>query len=206
MASSQMETLGTINPEQLLSVIKAFIEPRTPSIPIPPPQRVERLVRLALDRLLGPSPDPWLTAEKYAGPSPLPWTSPGDRVALNPQPLPPRYLFLTALAQEVINSAELMLEVTSAASEDSERGIIVVGGFIETFIDDTCGNGFRLIWRGPGPRPNWFPEQLTGIDLLVMGRQFAQCAPNQFNSGMREVMSRAATKLAEVGRSRLQSQ
>jgi hypothetical protein len=128
MASFQAEPVHGIHSEQLLSVINAFIEPLTPSIPIPPPQRLERLVRLALDRMPGPSPDPWLTAERHAGPSLLSWTSPGDRIALNPQPLPPRYLFLTALAQEVINNAEFMQEITGATLEGSERGIIVIAG------------------------------------------------------------------------------
>jgi hypothetical protein len=92
MASYQAESSFTTSPEALLNVIEAFIEPRTPSIPIPPPQRLERAVRGALGRVFGPSPDPWLTALRLVGPSPLPWTSPGDRVALNPQPLPPRVI------------------------------------------------------------------------------------------------------------------
>ncbi len=204
MATYQAEPSFTASPEQLLKVIRALIEPRTPSVPIPPPQRIERVVRLALRQLFGPSPEPWLTAQRYADFSILP--SPGERVALNPQPLPPRYQFLAALAQELVNSAELMLEINAAASEGDERGIIIIGGYVESIVDDTCGNGFRLIWRGPGPRPTWFPEQLSGIDLLVMGLQFAQSAHNQFNAGLSEVMSRAATKLARVGTSRLQDQ
>jgi hypothetical protein len=204
MATYQAEPSFSASPEQLLNVVKAFIEPLTPSIPIPPPQRIERVVRLALGRVFGPSPDPWLTAQRYADFSVLP--SPVERVALNPQPLPPRYQFLTALAQEVVNSAELMLEINAGASEGDERGIIVIGGNVEGFVDDTCGNGFRLIWRGPGPRPTWFPEQLAGVDLLVIGLQFAQSAHNQFNAGMSEVMTRAAAKLARVGASRLRDQ
>jgi hypothetical protein len=203
MATYRAEPAFSVGPEQLLNVIKEFIEPRTPSIPIPPPQRMERVVRLALDRVFGPSPDPWLTAQRYADFSTL--RSPGDRAALNPQPLPPRYHFLTALAQEVIDIAELMVEINGAPSE-SERGMIAAGGYVESIVDDTCGNGFRLIWRGPGPRPSWFPEQLSGVDLLVMGRQFSESAHNQFNAGLSEVMSRAAEKLARIGASRLRDQ
>lgn len=202
MATYQAQPSSAASPEQLLNVIKAFIEPLTPSIPIPPPQRIERVVRLALGRIFGPSPDPWLTAQRSAEFS----TAPGDRVALNPQPLPPRYLFMTALAQEIINTAEVMLEINAAKSEGDERGIIVIGGYLESTVDDTCGNGFRLIWRGPGPRPNWFPDQLSGIDLLVIGVQFAQSAHNQFNPDLGEVMRAAAAKLARVGASRLQHQ
>ena len=211
MASSQAEALYTTKREQLPKNVSVFVEPRTPSIPIPPPQRVERFVRLALERVSGASMDPWLTADPWlkaqrcSDTSSLPWTSPGDDVAINPQPLPPRYLFLTALAQEVINNAELMLEIT-LASEGTERAIIVIGGYIDGFVDDTCGNGFRLIWRGPGPRPNWFPERLTGLDLLVMGQQFAQSAHNQFDAGMGQVMSGAAAKLTQAGSSRLRTQ
>jgi hypothetical protein len=206
MASYQTEPSFTTSPERLLTIIKTFTEPLTPSIPIPLPQRLERVVRVALGRVFGPSPDPWLTAQGYTDLPALAWTSPGDRVALNPQPLPPRYLFLAALAQEVVNTAELMLEMNAAAPAGNERGVGVAGGYVESIVDDTCGNGFRLIWRGPGPRPNWFPEQLSGVDLLVMGRQFARSAHNQFNAGLGEVMSGAAAKLARAGASRLQDQ
>jgi hypothetical protein len=37
MATYRAEPAFSVGPEQLLNVIKEFIEPRTPSIPIPPP-------------------------------------------------------------------------------------------------------------------------------------------------------------------------
>jgi hypothetical protein len=120
-----------ISSEQILSLVGSFLEPRTPSIPIPPPQRWDRLVSLTLGGFRGPQPDPW---------SPFGTL---DRVALNPQPLPPRYLFLRALAREVINHAELLHELRGTVVPDEERPRIgVADGYVKEFADDVCGDGF----------------------------------------------------------------
>jgi hypothetical protein len=182
-----------ISPGQILSLVGSIIAPLTPSIPIPPPQRWGRLIRAALARVFAPQADPWL--------------SPLDRVALNPQPLPPRYMFLKAVAQEAIAHAELLEEFTSAASSAGEpRSIIVIGGYVSEFADDFCGNGFRLAWPHPGPPPPWFPVELSGVDLLVLASQFAQGAGAAFNPDVREALQDAAARLAEVGVSRMQEQ
>jgi hypothetical protein len=98
----------------MLSLVESIINPLVPSIPIPPPERWDRLVRVALGRAFGPQADPWLAA----GPSPLAWL---DRVELNPQPLPPRSLFLKALGQEIISQTGLLQELASALSTDGEQ-------------------------------------------------------------------------------------
>lgn len=62
-----------------------------------------------------------------------------DLVALNPQPLPPRALFSKALAEEVIDRALFMQEIADGMKPDGgERGIIIVGGIIDKFVDDLC--------------------------------------------------------------------
>jgi hypothetical protein len=189
---STSKTLG-ISPEQILNLVGSIIEPLTPSIPIPPPQRWDGLVRRALDRAFRPSPIPWLSGL--------------DRVALNPQPLPPRYLFLKTLAQEVASHAELLQELSSVTSSDgAQKGILIVGGYLASFTDDFCGNGFTLGWLHPGPPPQWFPTEITGVDLLVVGSQFAKGATEAFNPDMRKVLQDAATKVAGVGVSRMQKQ
>ena len=193
MSISKTQHSTGISPEQILNLVGSIIEPLTPSIPIPPPQHWDRLVRAALDRAFRPSPIPWLNNL--------------DRVALNPQPLPPRYLFLKTLAQEVTSHAELLRELTGATSSDTEqKGIIIVGGYVASFADDFCGNGFTLGWLHPGPPPQWFPTEITGVDLLVVGSQFAQGATEAFNPDMRKALQGAATKMAAVGVSRMQKQ
>lgn len=182
-----------ISPAQILNLVGSILAPLTPSIPIPPPQRWGRLIREALIRAFAPQAHPWLSAI--------------DRVALNPQPLPPRYLFLKSVAQEAVSYAELLEEFANAAASGGERrGGVIAGEYLNEFTDDFCGNGFRLGWPYPGPPPQWFPVELNGVDLLVLGSQFAQGAGVAFDPGVREALQAAATKLAEVGVSKMQGQ
>ena len=192
MATPQTQHLPSISVEQMLSLVESIINPLVPSIPIPPPERWDRLVRVALGRVL------WLAA----GPSPLAWL---DRVELNPQPLPPRSLFLKALAQEVISHTGLLQELASALSTDGEqKGIIIIGGYVSRFADEFCGNGFRLGWGHPGPPPQWFPTEMTGADLIVLASQFALGAKQAFNPELRTALAGAASKLAQTGAARMQ--
>ena len=198
MATPQTQHLPSISVEQMLSLVESVINPLVPSIPIPPPERWDRLVRVALGRVFGPQPDPWLAA----GPSPLAWL---DRVELNPQPLPPRSLFLKALAQEVISHTGFLQELASTLSTDGEqKGIIIIGGYVSRFADEFCGNGFRLGWGHPGPPPQWFPTEMTGADLIVLASQFALGAKQAFNPELRTALAGAASKLAQTGAARMQ--
>lgn len=214
MATSQMQHSPAINPETLLDFVSSILAPKSPTLPLPPPQRWDRFIRQALDRVLGPSPDPW-----HFGPSPLPWS---EREALSsrPPPLPwqsitsniaesglisPRYRFLLALSAELIDRAELLHDLVASAG-DGERGIIVVGGYVSMFVDDFCGNGFRPSWLRPGPAPPWWFEQLTAADLFVLGSEFAQAAKQSFDENLKATLASAASKFATVGASRLNNE
>ena len=130
----------------------------------------------------------------------------GDEVALNPQPLPPRYALLIAVSQAVIRRAELLQEISGATSRDgSEQGIIIVSGYTKRFTDDWCDTGFKLRWPFPGPRPHWFGHQLDGLDLIVMATQFGQAAKEAFSAQLAEHLTNTGVTLAEAGLSRLQS-
>jgi hypothetical protein len=176
-------------------------------------------------RVLGPG-IPWRTPGSVFGPRPEPWQvalasiltrhpeafdalggghSFGEEVALNPQPLPPRFAFLLAVAQAVISRAELLQEVADATQRGGEQqGIIIVGGYTSRFSDDWCGNGFRLKYPFPGPRPRWFTSELNGIDLIVVAAQFEQAAKETFSQDLRRNLADASAKFVEVGLSKLQ--
>lgn len=177
-------------------------------------------------RVLGPDPHPWHVA---FGPHPDPWRiafasiaarhpeiwdiiggTPGlaDEVALNPQPLPPRFAFVTALAQSVTERAGMFQEFADAArgmgrGEGEQQGIIIVGGYVSRFVDDICGNDFRFRWPFPWPRPNWLDAEVRGIDLVVMSAQFDQGAREAFNPEVGRAFADASGRLAEAGLSRM---
>lgn len=214
MASYQTQHSPGLNPKTLLGLVGSILDPKSPTLALPPPQRWDRFVREALDRVLGPSPDPW-----RFGPSPLPWSR-HPVSGFWPPPLPwdtfasqagesglisPRYRFLLALSAELIARAELLYDLV-ATTGDGEQGIIVVGGYVSKFVDDFCGNGFRPSWLRPGPPPPWWFEELTAADLFVMGSEFAQAAKESFDENLKATLADAASKFAAAGASRLQNE
>lgn len=129
----------------------------------------------------------------------------GDTVALNPQPLPPRYAFLVAVTRSVVNRAELLHEVTAATSREGEKqGIIIVSGYTKRFSEDWCGTGFKLRYPFPGPRPNWFSHELSGLDLLVVAAQFDQAAKETFNRDVQHGLADASARFLQAGLAKLQ--
>jgi hypothetical protein len=174
-------------------------------------------------RLMGPGPIPWRIIESVFG-NPVPWEiffastlarhpesldsiggdhSFGEEVALNPQPLPPRYAFLAFLAQTVISRAELIQEIIDTTQgEGQQQDLTGASRYIARFVDD-CLLG-KVRWPFPVPPPHWFVNELDGIDLLVMATQFEQTAKGIFSSDLRKNLADASAKFAEAGLSKMQ--
>jgi hypothetical protein len=127
-----------------------------------------------------------------------------DRVALNPQPLPPRYAFLSAVAEAMASRAELLQEIADATrQEGTQQGIIIVGGYTSRFSDEWCGNGFRLKWPFPGPPPPWFAGELRALDLIVIGAQLDQASQEAFSPDLRGHLADASARFVEAGISKM---
>lgn len=193
-----------------------------------PPGPWDPVVRLALEKIqsFGHRAQHLRSYQGVYGPSPEPWKAQlahilahhpeavdalggghafGDEVSLNPQPLPPRYAFLVAVAQTLVSRAEVLQEVADATARKGEQqGIIIVSGYINRFSDDFCGTGFRLKWPFPGPRPHWFAHELDAIDLVVMASQFEDAGKQTFSPDLRRSLAAASSRFAEAGLSRLQ--
>jgi hypothetical protein len=129
----------------------------------------------------------------------------GDEVALNPQPLPPRLAVMIAVARAVIRRSELFQEIADAMSDGSGQGSPIVSGYMSRFSDDWCGTGFKLKWPFPGPRPNWFPHELEGLDLLVLATHFDQAANETYSPELRQNLANAGAKFVEAGVARTQA-
>jgi len=121
-------------------------------------------VNLLVEQLLGthpnpvfnsPSTQPWgpfirkVLKQDVFGPRPEPWQhyalsqnfqAPYLLTALNPQPLPPRYVFIIAVLQEVIDRVLLIHEVASALNRrGQEQSIIIVSGSFDKYLNDFDG-------------------------------------------------------------------
>jgi hypothetical protein len=177
-----------------------------------PPGPWDPVVRSALDRtsvLYGPGPEPWravLATILARHPEALEAAgggySFGDAVALNPQPLPPRYAFLVAVTQSVVSRAELLHEIATAMSREADtQG--VVGGYTTRFSDDWCGTGFQLRYPRPGPRPHWFTRELSGLDLVLVAAQFDQAAKETFSREVQRSLADASARFLQAGLAKL---
>jgi hypothetical protein len=206
-----------ISQEKLLALVRAMIGGSTgredDEHPLPPGPW-DPHIRVALERInvFGPRPEPWkVIFASILARHPEIWDaigggrSFGDEVALNPQPLPPRFAFLVSLAQTVISRAELLQEIADATRREGEQqGIIIVSGYIARLVDDICGNDFRFRWPFPWPRPNWLAEEVSGIDLVVVATQFHQAANETLNPELRQNLADASAQLVEAGLSKMQ--
>jgi hypothetical protein len=222
--SAEQQSFHTPSVQKLLAFVRAMIggsRGREDDEHPLPPGPWDPIIRVALERIgvFGPQPEPWRVLDRsarrlFAGIlARHPEISDaiggghsfGDEVALNPQPLPPRYAFLVSVAQALTSRVELLQEIADAtAREGEQQGIIIVGGYVSRFVDDFCGTGFRLRYPFPGPRPHWFTAELDGIDMVVMATQFEQAAKESFNPDLRRNLADVSTRLAEAGLSRMQ--
>jgi hypothetical protein len=110
------------------------------------------------------------------------------------------------MADELDKRAELLHEIVAATSDDgAQRGIIIVGGYVSEFVDEFCGDGFRLVWPYPGPPPQWFASELEGADLLVLASQFAAQAAQAFGEGLQDQLAAGSAEFAAVAVTRMQA-
>ena len=216
MEAAQTQNQSEITREQLLKIVGlafgAAIENPNPDEPHKP-EPWDPVVREALERakVFGPFPEPWrasFDAERIlrivARRFPQIWDVIGgghgfDAVALNPQPLPPRWAFAQSFAEVLIRRVELMRDMAAnlRAEQFEERGIIVVGGraFLSA-VDEFCGNGFRLV--RPKPRPPWWKDSFDAADYLIMATQFEQAARETGYEDLRQSYGEAAGKLIDA--------
>jgi hypothetical protein len=205
-----------ISPEKLLAFVEAMIgqnRGREDDDHPLPPGPWDPIIRMALERVyvFGPQPQPWIVAlANFLAKHPEIYDAIGgghrfgEEVELNPQPLPPRFAFMMAVAQAVTSRAELLQEIADATtSEGEQRGIIIVSGYIDRFADDFCNPGFKLKYPFPRPRPHWFTPELDGMDLVVMAAQFRQASKEAYSPDLCRNLADASVKFVEVGLSKM---
>jgi hypothetical protein len=179
-----------------------------PDGPEATPGPVDPYIRKALERSVlgsGMATNLWrVIAEKHPEIWEVIGGDPQSRVALNPQPLPPKSAFLAAIILEFTERMTMVAEVADLIPRPGgERGIIIVGGHVARFVDDICSNCLHIQWPLPWPAPPWFSDTLSGADLIVMGTQFQQSAVIAMDRDLGRTFADAAHALLEAGAARL---
>lgn len=224
MITEQAKQLS-VTQEQLLSFVHALLGTdcgrEDDDHPLPPGPW-DPVVRAALETVFvfGPRPEPWEKSDAIFGLKPEPWKlafhalakrylaifdvfEDGDNFgsdrALNPQPLPPRFIFMKSLAQTVVYRAQLLQELSDATRrEGEERSIIIVSGYLARFAADYCGSEGKLRYPFAGPRPHWFSSEINAVDRLILAAQFEQASRETFHPELRNDLGDASTKLTEA--------
>jgi hypothetical protein len=123
------------------------------------------------------------------------WTSGFDRVALNPQPLPPREGF-------ELGAVDLAHEIVRIAVAEEARGGSAVS-LVSEIIDDWCGTPWpkKFPWPWPGPRRGEgpHPEPWDVATARVIGAViFASVADRLADDKLAQTFSEGAERLAEA--------
>lgn len=187
----------TISRKALTSIFRSFIDYYPdPNNPLPPGPW-DPVIRKALSQMgwkFRPSPDPWILREYF-----------GDQVALNPQPLPPRFAYITVLAQELVNSIVNLQDLTETLPGDFQVQIAQVANQrLQIFFDDYCGTPPR---KSPFPIPypkNEVMEGFRPIELVVLGTQLEAAATTLTHQDLQQALSGLGTTLTERGIAQLE--
>ncbi len=186
-----LSTMDAVSREKVIALVRDMLggdssNPNPDDTPHPGPW--DPYIRRALGRM-----------RQYVQPQPQPW----NEVMLNPQPLPPRISFLVGLTQEILDRTELIQEVANTMVPRGQQQGLMAGGFATRFVDEFCGTGFRIRLPIPKPYPHWFREELSGLDLIVMGAQFTQEASTIADERLQQEIRHAAEKLTQTGMARM---
>jgi len=197
-----------LSPEALMALVgqlTAGLETKSPKETSGP---MDPYMRRALERTAmgaGVSTSLWRT---IATNHPEVWDviggDPQAQISLNPQPLPPRPAFLAGVVLEFTERMTLVLEIADLIPRPGgEKGIVIVGGHVARFVDDLCIHTLEVRWPLPWAAPTWFPDGLSGADLIVMGTQFQQSAATAMDRELGRTFADAAHALLEAGAARL---
>ena len=119
-------------------------------------------------------------------------------------PIPSRAAFLAGVVFEFTERMTLVLEIADLIPRPGgDKGIVIVGGHVARFVDDLCIHTLQVRWPLPWSAPSWFPDGLSGADLIVMGTQFQQSAASAMDRELGRTFADAAHALLEAGAERL---
>jgi hypothetical protein len=196
-------------------IIHAALERMMRFSPLPDPWLAMAPHAEPWQSVFGRHPIPW---HRGVGPDPVLWSpaslihiitrrhpelwdlfggNPLSRVALNPQPLPPRIVFAAALADELIAQASSAAQLAGWVSQEGEEhGIIIVGGHVLRYVDEICGNDIKFRFPRPVPPP-WWSEELHATDLMAMGVRFEMAAAT--GEALANSFAQAGERLIQAG-------
>jgi len=180
---------------------------------------IENLVvtQARLANLIGglgyPNPDDDSPIWKWPhGPGPVAhsWLDLLSRVALNPQPLPPKELFIAAIAGVFIERANRVSELGTLLLDTKKT---LNASFVAEFDEagGWCGTMGRwellqkiLAWlrhhNPPPPDPEpWWRERLTQNELAVLGSRIAFAAESFGDQAIRAAMKKVGGSLMQQG-------
>lgn len=114
-----------------------------------------------------------------------------EKVALNPQPLPPK-------AAVSVAAVELAQRVSQMAIEANVRGENPAG-WVSELLDDWCGTGWPKKWPWPPGGPDPDPDPVYFKDGQLMGAVVLADVASRLRDGeLRGVFEKGAERLAEV--------
>ncbi len=132
-----------------------------------------------------------------SGPRPEPW----QRVALNPQPLPPGELLALTIADSHISELRSLDRVGAylggeAADRTMKRAMQIVSE-----IDEICPRWpkWPKVWPPLPPPWPWLRDEMSPTELLVFGSRFLAAAEVLETGALQEGVARLGGRAMELG-------
>ena len=142
--------------------------------------------------------------------NPYIWELIGDRLRrfssnadfrhLNPQPIPPRWLFARELASVIVERVQLISDISEGIQKGS--ALKTAGNFIIQFTDGICPDPPKIKipkgwpWPEPEPDPRW-----NAIELAAVAEIFINVSAQSI---LENVYQTAAAKIIETASGRIQ--
>jgi hypothetical protein len=166
-----------------------------------------RMVARLLAQIYGPSiydipkfgggPLHQTVLDPISGPGPQPW----QRVALNPQPLPPGEQYALTIADSHIAELQSLDRLGTllggeVAERTEKRAMQIVSE-----IDEICPRWpkWPKVWPPPPPPWPWLRDEMSPTELLVFGSRFLAAAELLELGHLQESVARLGGRAMELG-------
>jgi hypothetical protein len=119
-----------------------------------------------------------------------------EKVALNPQPIPPGVAFYSDVAKAAIARAWTLYDVQTGLAKGADNdGDWLPVNFIHSLGDNLS---MQVVYRFiHPPHPNWFGQEMRAIDYLTVSAELETAAAVTSVPSMRAAFRQAANRLQQ---------
>ncbi|WP_114789838.1 hypothetical protein U0035_10960 [Niabella yanshanensis] len=127
------------------------------------------------------------------------FSSNADSRYLNPQPIPPRWLFASELASVIVERAQLISDISEGIQKGS--AVKAAGNFIMQFADGICPDPPKIKipkgwpWPQPDPDPRWNAPELAAVAEIFIKVSAQSTLKNVYQTASEKIIETASNRI-----------